>query len=141
MQQHLDSVCKKFEADRQKFTSATHQFPYGVFLDVSKCLLTSPKSPNTKVTVYPAFKLFSCLLYYSKPIWINFNVIICIVLYFLVRIYMMVYRLPKIYPKPIQIHLEVHYHIIMNVFVVLYLFEVKPVLMFVPVVSVFHKIN
>ena len=68
IQQHLDSVCKKFEADRQKFTSATHQFPYGVFLDVSKCLLTSPKSPNTKVTVYPAFKLFSCLLYYSKPI-------------------------------------------------------------------------
>ena len=54
---------------------------------------------------------------------------------------MMVYRLPKIYPKPIQIHLEVHYHIIMNVFVVLYLFEVKPVLMFVPVVSVFHKIK
>lgn len=53
----------------------------------------------------------------------------------------MVYRLPKIYPKPIQIHLEVHYHIIMNVFVVLYLFEVKPVLMFVPVVSVFHKIK
>ena len=31
MQQHLDSVCKKFEADRQKFTSVTHQFQYDTF--------------------------------------------------------------------------------------------------------------
>ena len=71
IQQHLDSVCKKFEADRQKFTSATHQFPYGVFLDVSKCLITSPKSPNTKAkTCHCIFNSsqFNFYLYSAKTI-------------------------------------------------------------------------